>query len=89
MREEKDAILIPQRAMMEVQGKVNVYVLTDSNTVELREVVTTQKYGDLGLVDEGLSKNDKVVYEGLQRIRSGMKVVAELDTFKSKSANPF
>jgi len=89
MRTEKDAVLIPLRAVMEVQGKTNIYVLNDSNQVEMREVIANEKYGDLVLVEEGLEHGENVVLEGIQRIRSGMKVEAQLDTFKSKTSNPF
>jgi len=89
MRVEKDAVIIPWRCVMEVQGKTNVYVMNDSNQVELREIISTQKYGDLILVDEGLEHGEKVLIEGFQRIRTGMKVEAVVDTFNSKSSNPF
>lgn len=89
MRTEKDAVLIPLRAVMEVQGKTNVYIMNDSNLVEMREIVGNQKYGDLVLVEEGIEHGEKVIVEGIQRIRSGMKVEAQLDTFESKTSNPF
>ena len=89
MRMEEDAVIIPWRCVMEVQGKTNVYVMNDSNQVEMREIISSQKYGDLILIDEGLEHGEKVVIEGVQRIRSGMKVEAVVDTFNSKSSNPF
>jgi len=77
------------RCVKEVQGKTNIYVANDSNQVELREIISTQQYGDLILVDKGLEHGEKVLIDGIQRIRTGMKVEAVLDTFNSKSSNPF
>ncbi|HAW52065.1 MAG TPA: efflux RND transporter periplasmic adaptor subunit [Flavobacteriales bacterium] len=89
MRTEKDAVLIPWRSVVEVQGKTNVYVLNDSSQVEMREIISSHKYGDLILVDEGLKHGEKVLVDGIQRVRSGMTVEAVTDTFISKSSNPF
>ena len=82
---EKDAKLIPLRAGVDIQGKLNVYVLTDSNTVSLREVETGIKSGDLLHIKSGLEHGEKVVIEGHQKVRSGTPVVAETVSFESKS----
>jgi membrane fusion protein (multidrug efflux system) len=71
---EKDAIVIPQRSVNEIQGKYSVMVLTDSNTVESRQVIMGEKIHDSWQVLEGLEKDEKIIYEGLQKARSGAKV---------------
>ena len=84
-----DAKLIPLRATSENQGKLNVFVVNDSSVVELREIVVGATYGDLLLVNSGIEHGDKIVLEGIQKIKGGMKVSPELITFESKSNNPF
>lgn len=77
-----DGILIPQRAVMELQGIYNVYVINKENKVEIRRIKLGPTIGSYWLVKEGLNKGEKIVYEGLQVVRPGMTVnpvVAELD----------
>ena len=85
----KDAMLIPLRATMENQGKVNVFVINDSSMVELREIEVAATYGDLILINSGLNHGEKIVLDGIQKIRSGIPVNAEIVEFQSKSNNPF
>ena len=89
LRKIKDAMLIPTRSFIDVQGKSNVYVLNEDNTVQMKEIDVIDVYGDLALVKSGISHGDVLVLEGLQRIRSGMTVNAEKVEFNSKSKNPF
>ena len=75
--------------MLFIQGKNNVYILKDDNTVAMKEVMVIDTYGDLALIKSGIEHGDILVLEGLQRIRSGMTVSPEKVEFKSKSDNPF
>jgi membrane fusion protein (multidrug efflux system) len=72
----KDGILIPQRCVMELQGLHNVYVVTADDTVENREITVGPKVGSNWLITEGLKPGERVVYEGLQKVRDGIKVNA-------------
>lgn len=79
----KDGILIPQRCVMELQGLHNVYVVNADNTAEIREITVGPKVGSDWLITEGLKPGEKVIYEGLQKVRDGVAVkptVAELNT---------
>ncbi len=79
-----DAIVIPQRCIMELQGQYSVYVVNDSNKVETRMINLSYKAGDLAAVTEGLTVGDRVVIDALQKVRSGIKV-SPIDTvFQSK-----
>src|SRR5262245_56970273 len=71
------AILVPQRAVQELQNLRSVAVVDASNKVGFRNVKVGQRVDALWVVDEGLKPGDKVVVEGLQRIRDGMTVVAK------------
>lgn len=83
---KKDAILVPQRAVSELQGIYNVAVVGAGDAIEIRMVKPGQRVGSLWLIEEGLKAGDKVVVEGLQKVRPGMKVKAETVTIEEGGA---
>jgi membrane fusion protein, multidrug efflux system len=68
------AILIPQRAVTEMQGSYQVAVVTPENKVEIRPVKIGQRSGNLWIIDHGLKQGERVVVEGLQKVKAGMTV---------------
>ncbi len=74
VRTIKNGILIPQRTVMEMQGIHNVYVINDENKVELRRIKIGPTIDSFWLVEEGLKNGEKVIYEGLQKVKPGMTV---------------
>ena len=70
----KDSIQVPQRAIIELQGKSFVWVITPENTASQRPV----KVGDLSdsniVILDGLKLGERIVVEGLQKVREGMPV---------------
>ncbi len=68
------AVLIPQRAVTELQGIDQVWVVKDDNTVEVRNVTTGDRAGPLWIVTSGLKAGERVVAEGIQKCRDGEKV---------------
>ena len=79
----KDAILIPQRCVMEIQGLYNVFVVDAGNKIETREIKVGSKIGSSWLITEGLSPGEKVVFEGLQKVRDGIVVRSTIADVKS------
>jgi len=71
---EKNAVLVPQRAMRELQGSYSVAIVGDDQTIELRPVTPARRFESFYVVSSGLEGSEKVVVEGLQRARSGIKV---------------
>ena len=71
----KDGILIPQRCVMELQGTFSVYVVGAENKIQTKEVKAGPKIESFWLIREGLKANEKIVYEGLQKVRD--KTVVE------------
>jgi len=70
----QNAILVPQRGVLrDSNGNASAYVVADGK-VELRPIKVSQTMGDQWVVTEGLKTGDKVVVEGLQRIRPGVPV---------------
>ena len=74
---KKNALLIPQRAVQDVQGVHQVAVVGPDDTVDVRTVKTDARVGSLWIVAEGLKPGDRVVVEGADRLRSGQKVRSE------------
>jgi membrane fusion protein, multidrug efflux system len=71
------ALLVPQRAVQELQNLTSVAVVDASNKIAFRTVKTGLRVGSLWVIEEGLKPGEKVVTEGLQRIQDGMTVVAK------------
>jgi membrane fusion protein (multidrug efflux system) len=71
------ALLIPQRAVQELQNLYSVAIVDDSGKVAFRNVKVGQRVDSLWVIEEGLKPNEKVVLEGLQRIQDGMTVSAK------------
>jgi RND family efflux transporter MFP subunit len=68
------ALLIPQRAVTELQGSYQVAVVDSANTVGIRTVKVGDRIGTMWIVAEGLKAGERVVAEGFQAARPGMQV---------------
>ena len=68
------ALLIPQRAVQELQGKNFVWVVDDANKVSQRGVTVGQRFGSDWVIEEGLKPGERIVVEGLQKVREGAPV---------------
>ena len=70
----KNVVLVPQRAVQQLQNMVNVYTVSANNQVELRVITTAERSGDNWIVTQGLKPGDRVIVEGQLRVRPGMPV---------------
>jgi membrane fusion protein (multidrug efflux system) len=73
-RIDKGALLVPQRAVSDVQGKYLVAVVGSDNKVSVRPVTVGDKFGTLWIISQGLKPGDHVVAEGTQKVRDGILV---------------
>ncbi len=73
---QKNAVLVPQAAVLETQGQYQVAVVGPDNKVTLRAVTIGKQVGDLRIVDQGVSPGERVITEGLQKVSDGMEVKA-------------
>jgi membrane fusion protein (multidrug efflux system) len=71
---QKDALLVPQRAVNELQGRFQVAVVGPDNKVDLRWVKVGERTGPLWVIDEGLKPGERVIVEGIQKAKAGMPV---------------
>ncbi len=72
--EDKGALLVPQPAVSEIQGGYEVVVVGGDNKVATRQVQVGDRVGTLWVITGGLKPGDRVVVEGQQKVRSGMRV---------------
>ena len=68
------ALLVPQRAVSEMQGRRQVAVVTSDNKVEIRTVTTGERVGSQWIVTQGLQPGEHVIAEGLQKLEAGASV---------------
>jgi membrane fusion protein, multidrug efflux system len=70
------ALVVPQRAVQEVQGNHQVAVVMPDDTVQIRGVKVGPRYESLWVITDGVKAGERVVVEGLQKVRDGAKVQA-------------
>ena len=73
----KDAMLVPQRAVQELQSLYNVTVVGSDNKLAVKTVTVGPRVGSLWVVEKGLEPGDRVVVEGAQRLKPGTVVTTK------------
>ncbi len=71
---KKGALLVPQRAVTELQGSYQVAVVGPDNKVDIRPVKATHRVDNLWIIEEGLKPGERVIAEGIQKVKQGMTV---------------
>ena len=74
MNVRKNALLVPQRAVMEIQGNDQVDVVGSDNKISTKSVKVGETVGSLWVVEQGLQPDERVVVEGLQNVKDGSLV---------------
>ena len=70
----QNALLVPQRSVTELQGGFQVAVVGPDNKVTIRNVKAGERVGSQWVIDEGLKPGERVVVEGVQKVREGQMV---------------
>ena len=70
----KGALLVPQPAVTELQGGYQVAVVGAGDKIDVRSVKVGERVDDLWIITEGLKPGEKVVAEGVQKVKQGMTV---------------
>jgi membrane fusion protein (multidrug efflux system) len=71
---KKGALLVPQRAVSELQGFYQVAVVGPGDKVEIRPVQTGDRVGSLWIIEKGLNPGERVIVEGVQKVKPDMVV---------------
>jgi membrane fusion protein (multidrug efflux system) len=72
-----NALLIPQKATFEVLDKTFVYVVTEENKLEQREITIAAEMPHVFIVSKGLEDSDKVLIDGLRRVQNGQEITPD------------
>jgi membrane fusion protein (multidrug efflux system) len=70
----KDALLVPQRSVVETQGSYQVAVVTPDNKASLRPVKVGERVGDMWIIQSGVQPEERVIVEGFQKVKEGAPV---------------
>jgi RND family efflux transporter MFP subunit len=81
----KDALLIPQQSVAELQGVYQVAVVGSDNKVTIKTVKLGPQFHDMWVVESGLGEGENVIVDGLQRVKTGVTVAPA--PFKDTQAN--
>jgi membrane fusion protein (multidrug efflux system) len=73
----EDALLIPQKSTFEILDKKFVYVVDEHNIVHSREITVGTEVPHLYAVTSGLQENDKILVEGLRKVKNGDKIACD------------
>jgi membrane fusion protein (multidrug efflux system) len=74
VRELHGALLVPQRAVNELQTSYEVAIVAADNKVEKRSVTVGERVGSLWVIEDGLKPGDRIIVEGMQKVRDGQIV---------------
>jgi RND family efflux transporter MFP subunit len=81
----KNAMLIPQKSTFEIQDKLYVFVMDKDNILRQRNVISSMRIPHFYIIESGISKEDKILFEGLQNVKDGLKITPktiDIDTIK-------
>ncbi len=75
MKEQlKNALIIPQKATLEIMDRKYVFVVGKDNVVQLRPIVISAEMPDLYVIGEGLTENERILLEGLRKVKNNDKI---------------
>jgi len=78
----RSALLVPQRSLVELQGSFSLFVVDSQGKVEQRKVIVGTKINNLQIISSGLKFGERVLLEGVQKVRSGMTIKPKLADFE-------
>ncbi|OMP30056.1 efflux RND transporter periplasmic adaptor subunit [Mangrovimonas sp. DI 80] len=85
MRE--NSILVPQKAVQEIQGQYMVFVVGNDGIVQIRNIEVFKNYKDYYIIEKGLEPGEQIVVDEVQKVKSKMKVAPKLVQYQSKVEN--
>ena len=81
---KKDALLVPQSAVKELQGGYQVALVSADKKVIIRTVKAAEKVGTMWVIDDGLKPGDQVIVEGVEKVKDGTAVVPKPAKLQAK-----
>jgi membrane fusion protein (multidrug efflux system) len=77
-----NVMVIPQKCTFEIQDKIYVYTVDSTNTVRMRNIIPRIRLPQLYVVESGLDANDRIIYEGIQQVREGERIMPQALAFR-------
>ncbi len=78
----RNALVVPQRAVSELQGRYQIALVEADNKIHVQTVQVGDKVGDAWVIESGLKPGDRVVSEGSSKVRDGETVTPQPDKLK-------
>ncbi len=85
---QQNALVVPQRAVSELQGRYQIALVGSDNKVSIRTVQVGDRAGEMWVIQSGLQPGDRVVSEGSSKVREGEMVTPRPDKLKAVSLYP-
>ena len=82
VKDLKDALIVPQKCLIELQGQYSVLVVNDQNKVETAQVEIGEKIPGFIVIKSGIKNGDHIVLDGLQKARPGTEIIPVLTDYK-------
>lgn len=83
----KDALIIPQKATYEIQDKLYVFVIDKNNVIRSKNISVLGQMPDLYVIEKGLAENDRILLEGVQKVKDDDKIEYEYQAPKEVIAH--
>ncbi|WP_048641232.1 efflux RND transporter periplasmic adaptor subunit [Cyclobacterium amurskyense] len=84
----RNAIIIPQKAVFEIQDRSFVYIVKEDNTVEMRSIIPRARFSHYYIIESGLEVGERLVYEGIQNVKDGMTIQPKIVADETGSTLP-
>jgi len=81
----KNALLVPQSAVKEIQGGFQIALLGPENKAIIRPVKAAEKSGTMWVIDQGLQPGDQVIVDGVSKVKDGTPVVPKAATIRAEA----
>lgn len=78
IKEIKNAMMIPQKATVEIQDALYVFRVDEQNRIHLQNVKPAMRIPHLYILESGLAPSDRIIFEGVQRVRDGDRIEPDL-----------
>ena len=84
----RNAIIIPQKAVFEIQDRSFVYIVKADNQVEMRSIIPRARFSHYYIVESGLEEGERLVFEGIQNVKDGMTIQPKMIAGETESPAP-
>ncbi len=87
LKKYQNVLVVPQKSTFEIQDKMYVYVIDNNNKVKSRSITSKTRMPHFYIIDSGLTKDDRIIYEGIQNVKDGMTIkpqIVEMNEIKAE-----